>query len=136
MIWPFIKTTPKLGHSALALDPFIAEVLKGQVLKSEDRPRLLIEFYIYGAIRYLASYDDLNDENSKELMHKMLADHFEASREEVNGILKRITDAQNGKTEQLFMIEGASALRRWLVKGDREDVSNDLIELLEMHASN
>lgn len=135
MIWPLNKTIPQLNHSALALDPFIASVLKRRELKSDDRSRLLIEFYIYGAIRYLASYDDLNDENSKELMHKMLADHFKASREEVNDNLNRIADNSNGKTEQLFMVEGASALRRWLVKGDR-NTNNDLNELLEMHASN
>jgi hypothetical protein len=62
----------------------------------------------------------------------MLADHFNANREEVNNSLKRLSEVQDGKTEQLFMIEGASALRRWLVNGDRS-VTHDLKKLLDMH---
>ena len=132
MIWPLKKVTPQLDHSALALNPFIAEALRDQVSNDEAKSRLLIECYIYGAIRYLASYDDLNPENSKALMHRMLADHFNADRDEVNSSLKRLSKAQDGKTEQLFMIEGASALRRWLVNGDRS-VTRDLKNLLDMH---
>ena len=132
MIWPLKKVTPQLDHSALALNPFIAEALREQETKDEGKSRLLIECYIYGAIRYLASYDDLNPENSKALMHRMLADHFSADRDEVNSSLKRLSEAQVGKTEQLFMIEGASALRRWLVNGDRT-VTRDLKNLLDMH---
>ena len=132
MIWPLKKTVPQVVHSALALNPFIAEALKEQTSNNEVETRLFVECYIYGAVRYLASYDDLNAENSKVLMHQMLADHFNADRDEVNSSLKRLSEVQDGKTEQLFMIEGASALRRWLVNGDRS-VTRDLKNLLDMH---
>jgi len=131
MIWPLKKTTAQLDHSALALDPFIAVALKGQVTKSDAKSRLLIECYIYGAIRYLASYDDLSAKSSKALLHKMLTYHFDTNKDDVNKSVKRLSEAQSDKTEQLFMIEGASALRRWLVNGDRT-VMDDLNELLEM----
>ena len=134
MIWPLKKMTAQLEHSALALDPFIAVALKGQATKSDAKSRQLIECYIYGAIRYLSSYDDLSAESSKALLHKMLTDHFDTNKDEVIKSVKRLSEAQNGKTEQLFMIEGASALRRWLVNGDRT-VMNDLSELLEMQVS-
>lgn len=132
MIWPLTKKKPKLDHSALALDPFITAALEGQATLDEPQSRRLIESYIYGAIRYLASYDDLSPENSKVLLQKMLLKHFERNQDEVNKSLKHFSDAEPDKTEQLFMIEGASALRRWLVRGDR-NVMNDLKELLEVH---
>jgi len=136
MIWPLKNTTAQLDHSALALDPFISLALKGQekAIESKNKAKTgqLIECYIYGAIRYIASYDDLNTENSKVLLHKMLSAHFDENDDEVNKSIKRLSEPQKGKTEQLFMIEGASALRRYLVNGDRT-VTTNLIELLELH---
>ena len=46
-----------------------------------------------------------------------------------------ISRAKDSGKEQLFMIEGASALRRWLVNGDRT-VAVELKNLLDRDRSN
>jgi hypothetical protein len=54
---------------------------------------------------------------------------------EVSNSLEYFSGIKNGGKEQLFMIEGASALRRWLVNGDRT-VASDLRGLLNEDFSN
>lgn len=137
MIWPFKNSTANMDQAALALNPFIAKALSSleeQVSPDHAKSRMLAECYICGAIRYLASYDGLNPRNTKELMYKMLKNHFNANTNEVDVSLSYLSDTKDGEKEQLFMIEGASALRRWLVNGDR-NVTTDLKNLLDMHVS-
>jgi len=127
MIWPFSKTDTGLDQAALTLNPFIGEALSGigaQVLQEQARTRTLAECYVYGAIRYLASYDDIQPASARALLQGMLARHFEADSNEVSDCQTLFSTFEEGGREQLFMIEGASALRRWLVNGDRAVASN------------
>jgi hypothetical protein len=138
MKWPFNKTNTGLDQAAETLNPFIAEALsdlEGQILSEQVRSRMLTECYIYGAIRYLASYDDMHPTSTGELMQIMLTRHFHADSQEVNNSMQYFSELKNGGKEQLFMVEGASALRRWLVNGDRR-VASELKGLLDMDTSN
>lgn len=138
MIWPFNKTNTGLDQAAATLNPFIAEALsglEGQILSEQVRSRMLTECYIYGAIRYLASYDDMRPASTGDLMQTMLTRHFNADSQEVNNSMQYFSELKNGGKEQLFMVEGASALRRWLVNGDRT-VASELKGLLDKDTSN
>lgn len=138
MIWPFSKAATDIDQAASTLNPFIAEALSGldvQLLHDQVRTRTLTECYIYGAIRYLASYDDMRPASTGDLMQNMLVRHFNADSMEVSNSLEYFSGIKNGGKEQLFMIEGASALRRWLVNGDRT-VASDLRGLLNEDLSN
>ena len=133
MIWPFNKTNTGLDQAEATLNPFIAEALsglEGQILSEQVRSRILTECYIYGAIRYLASYDDMHPTSTGDLMQSMLTRHFNADSQEVNNSMQYFAELKNGGKEQLFMVEGASALRRWLVNGDRS-VASELKSLLD-----
>ena len=133
MTWPFSKTATKLEQASSTLDPFISRALidlDEQDQRDRQRTRTLSECYVYGAIRYLASYDNMHPSSTGALMQTMLARHFDADSSEVNNSLKFLSGVKAGEKEQLFMIEGASALRRWLVNGDRT-VARDLKNLLE-----
>lgn len=138
MIWPFIKSDTDLDQAASALNPFIAEALSGlerpEIYDQLDT-RMLAECYVYGAIRYLASYDDMRPTSTGNLLQTMLARHFEADSNEVNNSLVFLSGVKEGGKEQQFMIEGASALRRWLVNGDRS-VASDLKKLLDKGVTN
>lgn len=138
MTWPFSKTDTKLEQASSTLDPFICRALSDleeQVQSDQNRTRILSECYVYGAIRYLASYDNMRPSSTGDLMQSMFARHFDADSNEVNRTLTFLSEVKNGEEEQLFMIEGASALRRWLVNGDRT-VASDLKNLLERDISN
>ena len=127
MIWPFHKQATGLEQAASTLNPFIVVALSdldAHVLREQVRTRTLAECYVYGAIRYLASYDDMRTDCAGILLERMLARHFDADSIEVNNYMMFISEIQNGAQEQLFMIEGASALRRWLVEGDRKAGGN------------
>ena len=137
MIWPFNKTDTGLYQAALTLNPFISEALSGleeQEIRDHIRTRTLAECYIYGAVRYLASYDGMRSDNAGELLQSMLARHFDADSIELNNSLMYFSRIKAGGKEQLFMIEGASALRRWLVNGDRT-VASELKKLLDKDMS-
>jgi hypothetical protein len=138
MIWPFNKTDTGIDQAASTLNPFIAEALsglEGQVFHDQTRTRSLTECYIYGAIRYLASYDDMRPASTEGLMQTLLARHFNADSIEVGNSLEYFSGVKDGGREQFFMVEGASALRRWLVNGDRT-VASDLKGLLVKDMSN
>ncbi len=138
MIWPFNRVDTELDQAASTLSPFIYEALsglEGPVLRDQVRARTLAECYVYGAIRYLASYDDMCAASAEVLLQTMLARHFDADSNEVDNCLMFISRAKDSGKEQLFMIEGASALRRWLVNGDRT-VAVELKNLLDRDRSN
>jgi hypothetical protein len=133
MIWPFNRTDTDLDQASLTLDPFVAEALTGvekEQLFNRLSTRTLVECYVYGAVRYLASYDDMRPASAGILLERILASHFDASSNEVTTSQLYFSSRPEGDKEQLFMIEGASALRRWLVEGDRS-VGSNLRELLE-----
>ncbi len=138
MVWPFNKADTGIDQAASTLNPFIAEALsgvEGQVLRDQIHARMLTECYIYGAIRYLASYDDMQPASTGELMQTMLIRHFNADSAEVSKCLKYFSGIKDGGKEHFFMVEGASALRRWLVDGDRT-VASGLKSLLDEDMSN
>jgi len=137
MKWPFNKADTGIEQAASTLNPFIAEALSSleeQVLRDQIRARTLTECYIYGAIRYLASYDDMHPSSTGDLMQTMLVRHFKADSIEVSNCLKYFSGIKDGGKEHFFMVEGASALRRWLVNGDRT-VASDLKGLLDKDMS-
>lgn len=132
MTWPFNKTDTKLKQAESTLNPFIHMALSNidELLVDDNlKNRALTECYIYGAIRYLASYDDMRPESTRELLQSLLVQHFDMDSSEINHSMNYFSDIENGGKEQLFMIEGASALRRWLVNGDRA-VADDLRNML------
>lgn len=138
MTWPFSKTNTKLEQAESTLNPFIFTALSQmneQDLYNQPDTRALAECYIYGAIRYLASYDDMRPASAGALLQAMLSRHFDMDSNEVDNSMTYLSGIKNSGKEQLFMIEGASALRRWLVNGDRT-VATDLKNMLDNNLSN
>ncbi len=136
MMWPFGKSDSQLELAMSTLNPFVIASLGG--LNGHDRDgefdrrdvRTLATCYVYGAVRYLASYDGMTSTNTGVLLEQMLATHFQADCEEIRSFRTLFSTVGAGDREQLFMTEGASALRRWLVNGDRA-VGTHLRELLD-----
>lgn len=134
MIWPFNKTDTDINQAATTLSPFISAALSElhvDNLRDQGRTRTLAECYVYGAVRYLASYDEMRPARTGELLKSMLSRHFDANHSEVNECLKFCAGVNESTKEKLFMMEGAGALRRWLVNNDRT-VASDLKDLIEM----
>ncbi len=135
MFWPFSKPDSELERAMATLDPFVTEALSGLAAQElngdiERRgTRTLAECYVYGAVRYLASYDGMRSADTGMLLEQVLATHFKADHAEIGGCRELFSAVAAGDREQRFMTEGASALRRWLVNGDRT-VGNHLRELL------
>lgn len=118
----------------MSLSPFVILALSGledKEVQVDGRVRRLAECYVYGAIRYLASYDDIRPDDTGLLLKLMIASHFNADTNEVNQCLKFCAEVKDGEKEKLFMMEGAGALRRWLVNNDRS-VAIELKDLMEM----
>lgn len=139
MIWPFNKNDTNLDQATSTLSPFISMTLMWLDLSSlhkSGRTRMLAECYIYGAIRYLTSYDDMNKTSTGVLLHNMFAKHFDANDHEVKKCLKFCYEVKEGGKEKMFMMEGAGAIRNWLVNNDRDNndqaVARNLKNLLEM----
>lgn len=134
MIWPFNKSDTDINQASMTLSPFISAALsglEGKDIREEGRIRTLAECYVYGAVRYLASYDDMRPANTGFLLKSMLTSHFDADSDEVHQCLKLCAEVKDGGKEKLFMMEGAGALRRWLVNNDRT-VASDLKDLMKM----
>ena len=133
-MWPFNKADTDINQASITLSPFISTALsrlEAEDVRVEGRIRTLAECYIYGAVRYLASYDEMRPANTGILLKSLLARHFDADSIEVNQCLKYCAGVKDGEKEKLFMMEGAGALRRWLVNNDRS-VASELKELMEM----
>jgi hypothetical protein len=133
-MWPFNKGDTGLEQASKTLNPFISTALSR--LEAEDileggRIRTLAECYIYGAVRYLASYDEMKPAITGVLLKSMLSKHFHTGSNEVNQSLNVFANVKDGEKEKIFMMEGAGALRRWLVNNDRS-VASELKELMEM----
>lgn len=136
MRWPFSKSDIDINQISTTLSPFISTALSGledKELQSEGSVRTLAECYVYGAIRYLASYDDMQPANTSVLLKSMLIRHFDAGSIEVNRCLKYCAEVKGGEKEKFFMMEGAGALRRWLVNNDRS-VASELKDLMEIQS--
>ncbi len=134
MMWPFNKTDTDINQASEALSPFISTALsrlEAEDIREQGRIRTLAECYIYGAVRYLASYDEMRPASTGVLLRSMLTRHFHADSDEVNQCLEFCAGVKDGEKEKLFMMEGAGALRRWLVNNDRS-VASELKALMEM----
>jgi hypothetical protein len=134
MMWPFNKGDTDIDQASKTLSPFITTALsrlEAEEIEEEGRIRTLAECYIYGAIRYLASYDDMRPANTGVLLRSMLTRHFSADSSEVDQCLQFCANVKAGEKEKFFMMEGAGALRRWLVNNDRS-VASELKELIEI----
>lgn len=133
-MWPFNKVDTDIDQASKTLSPFITTALsrlEAEEIGEEGRMRTLAECYIYGAIRYLASYDEMRPASTGLLLRAMLSRHFNAGSSEVNQCLEFCANVKAGEKEKFFMMEGAGALRRWLVNNDRS-VASELKELMEM----
>ncbi len=134
MMWPFNQSDTGINQASETLSPFISTALsrlEADDIREDGRIRTLAECYIYGAVRYLASYDEMRPANTGVLLRSMLARHFHADSNEVNQCLEFCAGVKDGEKEKFFMMEGAGALRRWLVNNDRS-VASELKELMEM----
>lgn len=134
IMWPFSKSNTDTKQAATTLSPFISSALseldEGD-LNGQGRVRTLAECYVYGAIRYLASYDDMQPSSTHRLMQTMFSRHFNADDDEVTECVKYCAESDDSGKEKIFMMEGAGALRRWLVNNDKS-VASDLKGLLDM----
>jgi len=136
MIWPFITKDTDINQASSTLSPFITTALsglKGKELQGGSRVRTLAECYVYGAIRYLASYDDIQAADTGILLKSLIISHFDADSNEVKQCLEFCAGVKDGEKEKLFMMEGAGALRRWLVNNDRSAAS-ELKELMAIQS--
>jgi hypothetical protein len=134
MMWPFNKGDTDIDQASKTLSPFITTALsrlEAEEIEEVGSIRTLAECYIYGAVRYLASYDDMRPANTGALLRSMLTRHFNADSSEVNQCLELCANVKDGEKEKFFMMEGAGALRRWLVNNDKS-VASELKELMEM----
>lgn len=126
MIWPFRRTQSGLDQVSATLDGFVTLTIPGMngFAEQKQRVRQLTECYLYGAIRYLVSYDEMQPGSTAILLQTQLHKHFGADGTNIERCLAFIKATRNGSDEQLFMIEGASALRRWLVNNDQSSGAN------------
>ena len=134
MTWPFNTKDTDIDQAAITLSPFITTALsglEGKDVQAEGSVRRLAECYVYGAVRYLASYDEMQPGNTGELLKSMISSHFDADSNEVTECLRFCAEVSDGEKEKLFMMEGAGALRRWLVNNDKR-VASDLKDLMAM----
>ena len=136
MMWPFntTDTDTDIDQASKTLSPFIVTALsrlEEEDVLTEGRIRTLAECYIYGAVRYLASYDEMRPASTGDLLKSMLSKHFHANNEEVSQCLEFCAGVQGDDKEKIFMMEGAGALRRWLVNNDRS-VASELKDLMTM----
>ena len=61
-MWPFNKADTDINQASETLSPFISSALsrlEAEDIREQGRFRMLAECYIYGAVRYLASYDEM-----------------------------------------------------------------------------
>ena len=125
-MWPFKRTDTNPDQAIAVLSPFVVMTLRGFELNAgEDlSARRLTECYVYGAVRYLASYDEMEAGSTRRLFEAMLAKHFSANETEIEACQAYLKGIPPGGDEQLFMIEGASALRRLLVNDDQSSGEN------------
>lgn len=133
-MWPFNKSDTDVNQASDTLSPFISTALsrlEAEDISEQGRYRTLAECYIYGAVRYLASYDEMRSASTGVLLRSMLTRHFHADSDEVNQCLEFCAGVKDGEKEKFFMMEGAGALRRWLVNNDRS-VASELKKLMEM----
>ena len=133
-MWPFDKADVDIDQASETLSLFISTALsklETEDIRAEGRIRTLAECYVYGAVRYLASYDEMRPASTGALLRSMLTRHFHANSDEVTQCLEFCAGVKDDKKEKLFMMEGAGALRRWLVNNDRS-VDNELKDLIAM----
>lgn len=122
MHWFFKRPDTTLDQADRTLGPFVHAAIRGLAageLGTRPRIRRLAECYVYGAIRYLVSYDNMRPGSSDALLRNILVAHFDAGEPEVAECRRVFPGIREGQSEHRFMLEGASALRRWLVNGDR-----------------
>ena len=102
-----------------ALDPFIQAALSnldGGALANDDDKRNLAQVFVYGAIAYLADYDGLDKEGTRTVVDEKLKQHFELDADGIDKFLGAVSELTERDDSYFFMIEGASALRRWLTE--------------------
>ncbi len=132
MFWRLSRSDSELERAMSTLNPFVSDALSGIDTRELERggARMMAECYVYGAVRYLASYDGMRATNTGMLLEQMLATHFRADHEEIGRCRALFSEVGAKDREQVFMTEGASAIRRWLVNDDRT-VGSHLKQLLE-----
>lgn len=127
------KLEKEIDQAEKSLNRFVELALSEVTPQSieEKGPRLLVECYVYGAIRYLTSYDDMPTSSTDILVERVFKTHFGATQEETAGCSQVFKNASEGSVEQFFMLEGASGVRRWFV--GNEQVAGHLPKLLREH---
>lgn len=100
MIWPFSTADTHLERAASTLSPFVTAALSGldaQEIDGPARTRTLAECYMYGAVRYLASYDDMRSDNTGLLLERMLVTHFKADSKEIDSCFEVVCHGRSGR---------------------------------------
>lgn len=116
-----------------AITPFVVDTLAKLVpedLEEASNKRRYAIYYIYGAVLYLAEYDDLGKDSKAVLVTSILGEHMAVGQAVIDK-LPVTEDHADAVRETQFMIEGASALRNWLTTGEREKNAAYLKELLD-----
>lgn len=116
-----------------AVTPFVTDTLARlgpEDLEEASSKRRYAIYYIYGAVLYLAEYDDLGKDSKAVLVTNILGEHMSVDQAAIDK-LPVTEDHADAVRETQFMIEGASALRNWLTTGEREKNAAYLKELLD-----
>ena len=104
------------------LAPFIDAALDslkaGDITPTAELQRLAMA-YLFGASAYLAEYDGLSEEESRQFAGGIVAQRFNLSVEQRASLTEKFAHSHSKDAARFFMIEGASALRRWVAFQDR-----------------
>jgi len=121
-MWPFRKAVSEIEGALGTLDPFITatlSMLEPDALKTNIRKRQVAMYYLYGAVKYLADYDEMSSSKTTVLVANVMMGYLNADQSELDNLMVSFTDNADNGEKQLYMIEGASALRRWMVSNEK-----------------
>ena len=136
-MWPFGKTVTQIDAAKKALHPFIEATLatlETDELETNIWKRQVTLYYVYGAVKYLAEYDDISSDNKTELVENTMTEYLNADQSEFSNLTMSIAGNAEAGEKQFYMIEGASALRRWMLNSEK-GIENYLKFLLDKPAA-
>ncbi len=105
-----------------AVDPFITESLenlkRGTLVRDGDT-KTRAQLFVCGAIIYLSEYDEIDKANTDKLMNSKLIKYFGLDAGDADAVISLLDEMSPKDADHIFLIEGASALRRWVANGDK-----------------
>ncbi|MGI9303419.1 MAG: hypothetical protein ACR2RB_12040 [Gammaproteobacteria bacterium] len=107
---------------ANAVDHFITATLsnlEAGTLARDEETRTNAHLFVCGAIMYLADYDEVDKASTDELVVVKLKEHFDLDTAGANAVIAMLDRVSPKDARHIFLIEGASALRRWIADADK-----------------